>query len=105
MEIEAWILSMYNLFSKINENLTLDFISANLEYNLSTIDPQREFYKPSDDLNNIFSLVGSGYSKKFSQMENICRHIEESDIRNAIENDRCTSFACFYSDINSLVEK
>lgn len=102
MEMEAWILSMYNLFSKINENLTLDFINENLGYNLSEIDPQQEFYKPSEDLNNIFNLVGLSYKKKFGQMESICSNIVGLDYENAIENDRCKNFVNLYSDINPV---
>ena len=102
MEMEAWILSMYNLFPKINENLTLDFINENLGYNLSEIDPQQEFYKPSEDLNNIFSLVGLSYKKKFSQMESICSNIVGLDYENAIENGRCKNFVNLYSDINPV---
>lgn len=104
MELEAWFLSMYNLFQKINQSLTLKYIEQKLGYNLRDIDPQKIFYKPSIEINNIFKLIDSGYTKKYSEMESICSRIDKADYKDAIANDRCKSFAILYSDISGLTE-
>jgi len=104
MELETWFLSMYNLFQKINQILTVEYIKQELKYNLRDIDPQKEFYKPTIEINNIFKLIGSGYTKKHSEMESICSRIDTTDYQDAIANDRCNSFNLLYSDIDNLIK-
>lgn len=50
MELEAWWLSMYNLFTKINKLLTVRFIEEKLGYNLSQIDPEHFFIQPVNSI-------------------------------------------------------
>jgi hypothetical protein len=103
MEIEAWILSMYNLFSRINPKLTLEYIKQELGYNLRDIDPQKVFYKPSDEVDNIFKLIGSKYTKKYSEIESICSEMNTTDFQDAKANGRCKNFAELYSDISNSI--
>ena len=84
MEIEAWFLAMYNVFQKIDTVLTIDFIKQNLRIDLRNTDPQKEFFKPSRQVQDIFGLCGMQYNKK------------ESDI-----NNRCNAFDAFYQMIIS----
>jgi len=104
MELEAWILSMHNLFTRINKKLTLEYIQQELGYNLRDIDPQMVFYKPSDEIDNILKLIGSRYTKKYGDMASICDKIVTTDFQDAKANDRCKSFAILYSDIYGLTE-
>jgi hypothetical protein len=56
MEFEAWLLAMYENFEKINSLLTIEFIKNNLGYDLSMIDPQIEFFKPSNEIRKILKI-------------------------------------------------
>ncbi len=95
MEIEAWWLSMYHLFSKVNKRLTCKFIERHLKYDLSGIDPQKAFFHPSVEMDKIFRLVGSGYDKTLHEVEGITSKISRSDIHEAIQNGRCECFERF----------
>ncbi len=109
MEIEAWFLSMYGIFQKIHPTLSVEHIEANLGYDLSTIDPQKEFFKPTKQINEIFELYGSKYDKKLGDTEKITCKMEVIDFDVARENERCSSFDLFYQDFiknfNSFVIK
>lgn len=100
MEVEAWFLGMYNLFSKIDQMLTLACIKENLNIDLQTIDPQRKFYKPSELVHSILELCGRAYSKKEDEIESICSPMTTEDFDNAKENGRCKCFADFYQEIS-----
>jgi len=101
MEIEAWFLAMYNIFQKIDSKLTVDFIKQNLGIDLKNIDPQIEFFKPSNQVQDIFGLHNMAYSKKKSEIESIVSKMDLSDFDNARENNRCSCFATFYQEVIS----
>jgi len=95
MELEAWWLSMYNLFARIDDRLTVSFIEKKLGYNLSNIDPETSFFHPSLEIDKIFKLVGSSYKKHFDDVESITSKIEFSDISDATNHHRCDCFRQF----------
>jgi len=99
MEIEAWFLAMYNIFQKIDSRLTNDFIQEKLGIDLKNIDPQTEFFKPSEQVNDIFLLCERRYDKKIGDCELICSRMELVDFDNAKENGRCKNFDAFYQEI------
>jgi hypothetical protein len=99
MELEAWWLGMYNLFSKIDGRLTPPFIEDKLSYNLPEIDPQREFFHPAQEVDKIFRLVDSSYGKSRDDVERITSKIDSSDIDNATENKRCERFGAFCEEL------
>jgi len=101
MEIEAWFLGMYNLFQKIDSLLTVEYIKQNLGIDLKSVDPQKEFYKPSDQVRSIFQLCGRKYKKKPEEIECICSNIDSSSLNAATENNRCMCFADFYREITN----
>ncbi len=101
MEIEAWFLGMYNLFQKIDSLLTVEYIKQNLGIDLKGVDPQKEFYKPSDQVRSILQLCGREYKKKLDEVESICSNIDSFSLDAAIENNRCMCFADFYKEITS----
>ena len=96
MEVEAWFLGMYTLFQKIDSILTMEYIKQNLKIDLKTADPQKEFYRPSDQVDSIFQLLGREYKKKQSELESICSNIDSIDFVAAMENNRCACLADFY---------
>lgn len=101
MEIEAWFLGMYKLFQKIDPILTVEFIKQKLNIDLKRVDPQKEFYKPSDQLDSIYALCMRKYSKKRNEIESICSRMEIEDYHNAKEKGRCKCFDDFYQEILS----
>jgi hypothetical protein len=99
MEIEAWFLGMYTIFQKIESLLTVDYIKQNLNIDLRTTDPQKSFFQPSNQVDQIFQLCGGEYKKKQAEVERICTNIDTSDLDAALENNRCTSFNEFYHEL------
>ncbi|TET43382.1 MAG: DUF4276 family protein [Dehalococcoidia bacterium] len=99
MEIEAWFLGMYNLFKKIDSVLTVEHIKQKLGIDLTTTDPQKQFYKPSDQVNDIFQLCGCEYKKKRDEIESICSNMDYSDFDTTRENNRCSCFDDFRQEI------
>ena len=104
MEIEAWFLGMYNLFSKVDYILTADHIREQLSIELTITDPQKEYYRPSHQISRICELCGRTYSKKRDEVESICSNMELVDFENAIENGRCECFADLYREIGNFRE-
>ena len=99
MEIEAWFLGMYKLFSKNDARLTVEYIKQRLGIDLINTDPQDQFYRPSDQITCIFQLCGGEYKKKQGEIESICSKIDSSDLDNARENNRCSCFSDFHEEI------
>ncbi len=101
MEIEAWFLAMYNIFERIDSVLTVEYIEEKLGFDLRRIDPQEEFFKPSDQVRDVFLLSGRQYDKKERDIENITSKMELADFNNATENNRCSCFDAFYQEVIS----
>ena len=99
MEIEAWFLAMYNIFERIDTKLTVGKIKQNLDIDLMTVDPQRAFFKPAEQIDDIFQLCERRYDKKKGDAENICSKMVPADFDNATENNRCECFDAFYQEI------
>ena len=99
MEFEAWFLGMYNIFERLDPALCISYIEEQLGFNLSSIDPQTEFFKPADIVDNILKLVGKRYDKTEHTIESICSKISLNDFPIAFENGRCISFKGFYDEI------
>ncbi len=99
MELEAWFLGIYNVFKRLNPALTIAYIEENIGFNLAVIDPQTEFFKPADIVDNILQLVGLRYNKSQHDVESICSKIDINDFSNAFENKRCISFKNLYDEV------
>jgi len=99
MELEAWFLGMYNIFKRVKPELNVAYIEEKLGFNLAVIDPQAKFFKPADDVDKIFSLVGLRYQKKEHLAESLCSKMDKNDFSNALENGRCVSFKDFYDEL------
>lgn len=83
MELEAWFLGIYDIFKRINSILSVEYIENELGFNLADIDPQTEFFKPAEEVNRIFQLVGLQYKKKEHDVESICSNINNDDLYNS----------------------
>ncbi|OHB76414.1 MAG: hypothetical protein A2Z25_18460 [Planctomycetes bacterium RBG_16_55_9] len=105
MELEAWFLGMYSIFEKIDSKLNIGYIQSELGFNLRSVDPQKEFFHPSDTLNSIFRLIGSQYRKSKGEVENICSKIKSTDYCTTFMDGRCSSFKEFYQELLTLAQK
>lgn len=99
MELESWFLGLYNIFERLDSRLSIDYIERELKFNLRSVDPQKEFFHPTEIVNKILRLVGSQYDKSKDVVESICSKINSSDFCTAFENGRCSSFAEFYKEM------
>jgi len=103
MELEAWWLCMYTLFSKIDKRLTVDFMTDKLGDDLSIIDAEKAFFHPASKVSQLLNFVGRNYEKHFSEVESITSHIAFDDIVEVIMSDdkRCESFKMFCDNLIS----
>jgi len=101
MELEAWWLSMFTLFEKIDSSLTVDAINEKFGFKLDEIDPEKYFFHPYPELKSILKSVGKSYNKKEGDVESVISHFTLQDIETGISNDRCNSLRVFYEEIKS----
>lgn len=82
-EIETWFLAETSHFLKIDKRLTGRFIEKHLGFNPNHIDPLSREH-PSEDLNQIYKLVGKSYTKKYWQIEKLVKRLDFNKIRHDI---------------------
>jgi hypothetical protein len=82
MEIEAWLLGEYTHFARVSPELTLDRIRKHLRFDPSRDDLEQRWH-PAEDLDRIYKLVGTRYTKQRSNVE---RTLDLVDFRFFISN-------------------
>jgi hypothetical protein len=102
MEIEAWFLSMTDIFPKIKPILTKEFLTHNLGYDFELLDPEKHIYKPSSEIKKILSLCGLTYDKKKHEIESIVSHISLRDYNLLMTKNKTGNFRVFFSEIKSI---
>lgn len=75
MEIEAWFLAEWNYFTKIDNCLTPEFILQECGLDLKSIDVEQRLH-PSQDLDDIYRLVGSNYDKTEKASQQIINNLD-----------------------------
>jgi hypothetical protein len=78
-EIETWFLAENHHFRRVDKRLTAQFINNRLGFNPFAIDPQERRH-PSRDLDNIYRLVGRGYSKRYMQVLHLVKKLDYDHI-------------------------
>ncbi|HME42328.1 MAG TPA: DUF4276 family protein [Syntrophorhabdales bacterium] len=99
MEIEAWFISMHTLLQKVDSVLTVEYIESRLGFNLRSIDPQRLFFHPSDELSKILELCGRTYAKSRGDVEMVTSRVDMQDVGSGTEGGRCASLKEFLDQI------
>lgn len=99
MEIEAWFLAFYKIFEKIDGKLTVEYIKEKLKIDLEKIDPEKEFFKPSDKLNKILKLSRIEYNKSENVAEKLVSKMEVSDFDEVESSGKVSCFVDFYGDL------
>lgn len=102
METEAWFLSDPNLFQKINDQLTVEYIQSELNFNLEDADPQVAFDHPAKIINDIYQLVNLKYRKREGDCYKIAKKIDYDYLYlDARELDKISSFFQFADELVS----
>jgi len=102
MELEAWFLSMYKILERIHRDLTVDRIKDMLGIDLSSLDPEQEFYKPSKIFRQILGLENVTYKKSEPDIKKVVNKIELEDLDYLMKNDKCKCCVDFYREINAI---
>ncbi len=104
MELEAWMLGAYQIFSNYNSKLSLENINKTLGVNLEEIDPQSFFFHPAKTVNDIFGIANKEYKKKSKQSESLSSHFNVDIVNGIIQRDICQSFIEFFNLIKNFDE-
>jgi hypothetical protein len=99
MEVEAWFLSMYKIFERINASLTVENIKNKLNYDLENNDPEKTYFHPAVQLTKILQLVGINYGKHQDDYNRLVRIITAEDVQNTVEKNFCNSFIQLLGEI------
>ncbi len=75
MEIETWFLAEWHCFSKLDNRLSPDFILQELGFDLRSIDVEQRPH-PSQDLDNIYQLIGCKYDKSEKTSQEIINYLD-----------------------------
>ena len=79
MEIETWFIGELNHYSKIDTELTVNYIKNNL-IDLESIDNfEKDIFHPADTLHQIYQLKGMAWKKRENQIK---RTINSLDYEN-----------------------
>jgi len=89
METESWFLADHNLFYRINNKLSPNYIKNKLNIDLIKNDPEL-YESPAVKVGKILSLVGIKYKKREKQSYNICHNIDYA-------------FLCFGKEIDNKI--
>jgi len=100
MEIEAWFLADYNLFSRMNSQLTPEYIQEETSYDLVNDNPE-SYYHPSKVVDDIYKLIGQRYKKRKKQSYKITHNIDYNFLfLDVAESGKISSFFYFLECIN-----
>lgn len=100
METEAWFLADYNLFSRMNSQLTPEYIQEETSYDLVNNDPE-SYYHPAKVVDDIYKLIGQRYKKREKQSHKIAHNIDYSFLYLDVhESGKISSFFHFLECIN-----
>lgn len=104
METEAWFLADYNLFSKIDNKLTPDYIKAKLNLDLINDDPEEnpKYDKPANLVKDIYDLSDN---QKYTKRIGDCYKITEKiDYDYLYEGTKGKKIAAFHLLVDKLEE-
>lgn len=97
MEVEAWFLGMYEVFQRIDNRLSHEYIKQKLGIDLEQTDPEVEFFHPAVQMEEIYRLANIRYDKHEGDIEAIASVLEKNDYANLLMADKCHSFNNFYN--------
>jgi hypothetical protein len=101
MEIEAWFLADETHYQRIDEGLTVEFITSNYSFNPAIYNTEL-LNNPAADLHNIYRLVNKSYAKKKkSRIVRTVTNLDYSNIYFSVK-DRISSLNQLVTEIDSI---
>lgn len=100
MEIEAWFLAETSHFQKIHPLLTINLIKNKLRWNPLAVNLETRTH-PSEDLNQIYKLVGHSYDKRKITVERTINNLNYSIIYLTLGN-KVKRLQAFIDQLNSF---
>lgn len=101
MEVEAWLMGMYDYLLSVDKRLTKEFIKESTGIDLEE-DPEKTIFHPAMELNRIYALAGKQYDKHLSDIENIMSVLTTDDYVKLMDSGKCDTFKSF---VESLLGK
>lgn len=102
MEVEAWFLSEINHFEKIDPLLTADLIKKQLGIDILNENMEERIH-PSEDLKQIYRLVGKSYTKSQKHIERTVSVLDYSNIYLELKN-KVPSLREFIDEIDNFLD-
>ncbi len=99
MELESWLLSISNIFERLNSNLNNERIKDAFGYHLNNSNPELDIFHPAGLINNIMKLVGESYDKKKGDVNRFLGVIDKDDILQLLNSNKCNSFNNYCSSL------
>ena len=102
MEIESWFLAMCGLFERLDKRLTTEFIKEQTGIDLTSVDPEKEFFHPANEMQVIYQLADMTYDKHKGDIEALANCLSKDDYANLFVSDKCHQFKlfCFALNVN-----
>ena len=101
MEVEAWLLGMYDYLLSFDKRLTSDYIKESIGIDLDA-DPEKTIVHPALELDRIYGLAGKQYDKHLSDIETIMSILTTDDFYKLIESGKCNTFKKFVESLLGL---
>jgi Domain of unknown function (DUF4276) len=102
MEIESWLLIDYNLFRRLNDIATPEYIRENLNLDIVNTNPE-EYDHPTTILNKLYNLFGQKYKKSEDQIYTIVNKIDFDYLYSDEILDKVKSWGYFVNVINNCL--
>ena len=99
MEIEAWFIADYNLFCRINNIATPEFIKNALNIDIVKTNPESHRH-PAEVINKIYNLFGQKYKKSAQQSYEIVNNIDFDFLYSEETIQKVKSWGYFIDVIN-----
>ncbi len=95
MEMESWILSLYNHFERAHPECDIEYINLQLGIDVRSIDPEKKFLQPCGHLKKLKHLR---YKKGFP--DNIVNNLDWKLFASHFDGGRFKSFKVFYDEVS-----
>lgn len=99
MEIESWLWGLKNVFQKIDQRFTKDYILKHTGFDIEADDPETTLFHPSKKLTELFLSSKKSYNKSKGDVSSLESHIEKVDYQNLLSSNNCHSFKTFVSSV------
>jgi len=103
MELESWFLADANVFSRINNILTPEYIHEKININLLAINPE-SLPHPAETINKIYKLLDQSYKKTKDQAYQITERLDFDFICSDETLAKVKSLKFFINNINESLE-